>query len=99
VIVTGSRIARPDFVSASPIVSVGASAFEQTGSTGVDTVMNRLPQFVPDITGSSNNPANDGQGNIQLRGLGAQRTLVLLDRIILVEQFAHGKRPVAPHVV
>ena len=79
VVVTGSRIARPDFVSASPIVSVTEAAFEQTASTSVDVVMNRLPQFVPDITSSSNNPANGGQGNLQLRGLGAQRTLVLLD--------------------
>jgi iron complex outermembrane receptor protein len=79
VIVTGSRIARPDFISASPIVSVTEAAFEQTASTSVETVMNRLPQFVPDMTSSSNNPANGGQGNLQLRGLGAQRTLVLLD--------------------
>jgi len=38
--------------------------------------MDRLPQFVHDISNSSNNPANDGPGNLQLRGLGAQRTLV-----------------------
>ena len=79
VVVTGSRIARPDFVSASPIVSVTGELFERTSSTSVDTVMNRLPQFVPDMTTSSNNPSNGGQGNLQLRGLGAQRTLVLLD--------------------
>jgi iron complex outermembrane recepter protein len=79
VIVTGSRISRPDFISASPIVSVTEAAFEQTGSASVDTVMNRLPQFVPDMTSSSNNPSNGGQGNLQLRGLGASRTLVLLD--------------------
>jgi len=79
IIVTGSRIARPDFESASPIVSISAESFERTGATSVDVVMNRLPQFVPDITSTSNNPSNGGQGNIQLRGLGPKATLVLLD--------------------
>ncbi len=77
--VTGSRIARRDFESISPIVSVPQEAFEQTGSTSVDTVMNRFPQFVPDFSGTSNNPGNGGQGNLQLRGLGTRDTLVLLD--------------------
>lgn len=79
VVVTGSRIARPDFESASPIVSISEAAFERTGATSVDAVMNRLPQFVPDVTSTSNNPSNGGQGNIQLRGLGPRATLVLLD--------------------
>lgn len=79
IIVTGSRIARPDFESASPIVSITADAFERTGSTSVDTVVSQLPQFTPDITSTSNNPGNGGQGNVQLRGLGATSTLVLLD--------------------
>jgi len=79
IVVTGSRIARPDFESASPIVSITRESFERTGATSVDVVMNRLPQFVPDITSTSNNPSNGGQGNIQLRGLGPKATLVLLD--------------------
>lgn len=79
IIVTGSRIARPDFSSASPVVSVTQDAFVQTGSTSVDAVMNRLPQLVPTVTSTSNNPANGGQGNLNLRGLGSESTLVLLD--------------------
>ena len=79
IIVTGSRIARPDFESASPIISITADAFARTSSTSVDTVVSRLPQFTPDFTSTSNNPGNGGQGNVQLRGLGATSTLVLLD--------------------
>lgn len=79
IVVTGSRISRPDFESASPIVSITQESFERTGATSVDIVMNRLPQFVPDVTSTSNNPSNGGQGNIQLRGLGPRATLVLLD--------------------
>ena len=78
-IVTGSRIARPDFDTASPIVSVTQELFERTGSTTVETALNTLPQFVPAITSTSNNPGNGGQANVQLRGLGTTSTLVLID--------------------
>jgi iron complex outermembrane recepter protein len=79
VVVTGSRIQRPDYESASPVVSVSSELFEQTGTTTVETLLNSLPQFVPSVTNTSNNPSNGGQANVELRGLGASRTLVLLD--------------------
>ncbi len=79
VIVTGSRIARPDFESASPIVSIDAEAFARSNASSVETIVSRLPQFVPSYGNTSNNPSNGGQGNIQLRGLGLTSTLVLLD--------------------
>jgi outer membrane receptor protein involved in Fe transport len=79
VFVTGSRIARPDFDSASPIVSVTRELFERTGSNTVETALNTLPQFVPAYTSTSNNPSNGGQANVQLRGLGTTSTLVLID--------------------
>lgn len=60
IIVAGSRIARPDFESASPIVSVSQEAFERTGSISVETTLNRMPQLVPTFTSTSNNPANGG---------------------------------------
>lgn len=79
IVVTGTRIARPDYATASPVVSVGEDAFRQTGSTTVETMLNTLPQFVPSVTNTSNNPSNGGQANIELRGLDTTRTLVLLD--------------------
>jgi len=79
IVVTGSRIARPDYESASPIVSVSEALFQQSGTQTVDTVINSLPQFVPAITSTSNNPSNSGQSNIDLRGLGSNRVLVLMD--------------------
>lgn len=77
--VTGSRIVRRDFQSASPIATVDAELLAQTGAITVETVLNTLPQFVPAITSSSNNPSNGGQANVDLRGLGTTRTLILLD--------------------
>jgi len=79
IIVTGSRIARPDFTSASPIVSVDQARFEQTSATSVGAVLETLPQFVPTFGSTSNNPANGGQANLALRGLPTTATLVLLD--------------------
>jgi len=79
VIVTGSRIARPDFDSASPIVSVSQELFDRIGSGTVESALNTLPQFVPAYTSTSNNPGNGGQANVDLRGLGPTSTLVLVD--------------------
>ena len=77
--VTGTRIATQDYSSASPISTVDAELFSQTGSPTIETVLNTLTQFVPAITSTSNNPSNGGQANVALRGLGTRRTLVLLD--------------------
>lgn len=79
VVVTGSRIARRDYVSNSPIVTLGQDAIQKSGSVTVDTLLNQMPQFVPSVSSTSNNPSNGGQANIELRGLGTARTLVLLD--------------------
>jgi outer membrane receptor protein involved in Fe transport len=77
--VTGTRIATQDYSSASPISTVDADLFGQTGAPTIETVLNSLPQFVPAITSTSNNPSNGGQANVSLRGLDTTRTLVLLD--------------------
>ncbi|ANF54884.1 TonB-dependent receptor [Brevundimonas naejangsanensis] len=79
IIVTGSRIARKDYNSTSPIVTVGKEDFQATGSVTIDSLITDLPQFVPSVNSTSNNPSNGGQANIDLRGLGTQRTLVLMN--------------------
>jgi outer membrane receptor protein involved in Fe transport len=77
--VTGTRIQRQDYQSASPISTVDSDLFQQTGAPTIETTLNTLPQFVPAITTTSNNPSNGGQANVALRGLDTTRTLVLLD--------------------
>ncbi|OXE36658.1 MAG: TonB-dependent receptor [Phenylobacterium zucineum] len=79
VIVTGSRIARKDYESNTPIVTVGSEALKNTGTVTVETLLNELPQFVPSMTSTSNNPGGSGQAQVELRGLGTYRTLVLMD--------------------
>ncbi|WP_066625494.1 TonB-dependent receptor plug domain-containing protein [Brevundimonas vesicularis] len=79
VVVTGSRIARQDYVANSPIVTVTQEDIRATGSVNIESLINDLPQFTPLGNAASNSPNLGGQANVQLRGLGSTRTLVLLN--------------------
>ena len=85
VTVTGSRIVRRDLESPSPVVTVSSEIFEQTGSVAVEKALNQLPQFVPSQTMFSSGDVqpsafnNPGIVTLNLRGLGANRNLVLID--------------------
>jgi outer membrane receptor protein involved in Fe transport len=85
IIVTGSRIVRKDFEANSPIVTIESEFFDQRSDVGIENAMNRLPQFVPAATQfdtldyvptATNTP---GAATLSLRGLAANRSLILLD--------------------
>ncbi|MFC4312891.1 TonB-dependent receptor domain-containing protein [Steroidobacter flavus] len=79
-VVTGSRISRPDYSSSSPIVTFGEDAITQTGTVNIENALNQLPQFVQGQTQSTIGAvALAGRASLNLRGLGEQRNLVLLD--------------------
>lgn len=78
IVVTGSRIQRRDLVSTSPLTVVQDEEFQLSGSVNVEQVINTLPQVIPGTTGFSNNPGN-GAVTLNLRNLGATRTLVLVN--------------------
>ena len=48
VAVTGSRIARRDFISPSPVVTLDAGDITLAGTTNVDDLLNTMPQFIAD---------------------------------------------------
>jgi len=85
IIVTGSRIQRPDFEANSPLVSVNEDFLKDTGTSALERSLNRLPQFVPaqtpfaggDIQPTATN--TPGAATLSLRGLGTNRNLVLID--------------------
>ena len=82
VVITGSRIARQDYVSESPIVTIGQEQITQVGMVTVDNALNQLPQFVASNgagTNTTNFVTTPGQAYANLRGLGPTRTLVLVD--------------------
>ncbi|MGK2286998.1 TonB-dependent receptor [Pedomonas sp. V897] len=78
IVVTGSRIARPELQASSPVAVVGAEEFKFSGATHVEEVLHELPQVIPSLGATSNNPG-DGVSTVDLRGLGATRTLVLVN--------------------
>ncbi len=79
IVVTGSRIERADLSGPSPVVSIPAEVFAQSGAISLERTLDLYPQVLATAGATSNNPSNDGQANVSLRGLGPNRTLVLLD--------------------
>jgi iron complex outermembrane receptor protein len=78
--VTGSRIRRVDTETASPVIAIDRAAIEKSGKL----TLGDLVQELPNIAGAPTNPqVNNGGGTgvsaIELRGLGSQRTLVLIN--------------------
>ena len=78
IIVTGSRIANSNLTSPSPITSVGELDLSLSNTVNSEQFLNTLPQFIPGNDSSSNNPGT-GEADINLRGLGSNRTLVLVN--------------------
>ncbi|HEX5046044.1 MAG TPA: TonB-dependent receptor plug domain-containing protein, partial [Gammaproteobacteria bacterium] len=84
ILVTGSRIVRRDLEAPSPIMTVDAQRLENSSTVSIESVLNQMPQFVPEGTqfdqGIQAGPtASLGIGSLNLRGIGANRTLVLVD--------------------
>ncbi len=78
IVVTGSRIARPDLTSNSPITVVSGEALQDQGAVNVEEALNQLPQITPGLNANVNNGGN-GTVSVDVRGLGASRTLVLVN--------------------
>jgi outer membrane receptor protein involved in Fe transport len=78
IVVTGSRIQQRNVETAAPVTVVDAEEFKLSGTVNVENVLNTLPQVIPGTTAFSNNPGN-GAATLNLRGLGATRTLVLVN--------------------
>jgi iron complex outermembrane recepter protein len=86
IVVTGSRIVRNNQESSSPIVNVDEQLLDQSATASIETQLNKLPQFAPTIdvptTGGDIQPTarnTPGEATVALRGIGANRTLVLLN--------------------
>ena len=78
IVVTGTRIPTPNLTSVSPVVAIGAADIKAQGITRVEDIVNSLPQAFAAQGSSISNGAN-GTATVDLRGLGASRTLVLID--------------------
>ena len=80
IVVTGSRIRRVDIETSNPVIAIGREAIQNAGGLTIGSVV----QAIPSNTGSFANPqTNNGGGTgasgVNLRGLGSNRTLILVN--------------------
>lgn len=88
IVVTGTRIARPEFAAPNPIVSVRAVDIQDSGDTNVTNFLQRIPALVGSLDNTQTSGGNAvaarpfgaaGLNELNLRNLGVNRTLVLVD--------------------
>ena len=79
VIVTGSRLTgNPNLASSTPVLSIKGEEADIRGNVRIEDFVNIMPQVFAAQAGEVSNGAS-GTAQLNLRGLGAQRTLVLID--------------------
>jgi outer membrane receptor protein involved in Fe transport len=90
VVVTGSLIKRVDIETASPVVTLDRAAITNSGKPVLGDVLQQMPSISGNATNPQNNSngggvasplleAGDGASRVSLRGLGINRTLVLVN--------------------
>ncbi len=83
IVVTGSRIRVQDYVAPNPVVSVTAQAIQNSGQTNLTEFLTELPALSQSLTlqegADTTTPGLAGLNLLDLRGLGTNRTLVLVN--------------------
>jgi outer membrane receptor protein involved in Fe transport len=78
IVVTGSRIPQPNLESTAPVTVVSNQDIKLQGTTKVEDLLNSLPSVFASQASTLSNGAT-GTATVDLRGLGAVRTLVLVN--------------------
>ncbi|KZV43546.1 hypothetical protein F511_08034 [Dorcoceras hygrometricum] len=80
VVVTGSLIRRVDTETASPVVTIDRAQIQATGKPTLGDLIQELPAMTGgNVNPQVNNGGGTGSSSINLRGLGSQRTLILIN--------------------
>jgi outer membrane receptor protein involved in Fe transport len=79
VVVTGSRIPRPDLDSASPVTVLTNETIETSGITDIGDLLQSIPSMSGSPIGTTTNNGGNGSVLIDLRGMGVDRTLTLVN--------------------
>ena len=78
IVITGTRIPQPNLTSASPVTVLSAQEIKLQGTTRTEDLINSLPQAFA-AQGSNVSNGATGTATVNLRGLGQNRTLVLIN--------------------
>jgi iron complex outermembrane receptor protein len=76
--ITGTRIRQPNLTATSPVTVVNSAEVRATGTTRAEDLVNSLPQVFAGQSSTYSNGAS-GTATLNLRGLGSNRTLVLIN--------------------
>lgn len=82
VYVTGSRIARPALDAPAPVTSIDAANIQRSGETNLVELLNEVPALVGSVDNDDSTNAaigSTGLNTLNLRNLGSNRTLVLVN--------------------
>jgi len=79
VVVTGSRIKRADLDSASPVTVLNREEISATGLTDVGNLLQRMPSMSGSPIGTTTNNGGNGAVLVDLRGMGVNRTVTLVN--------------------
>lgn len=80
VLVTGSRIARDGIDTSTPVSVIGTEEIKLSGVANIEKVLSDAPQFVASTNGGATaNTVPGGTADVNLRGFGASRNLVLVN--------------------
>jgi len=90
IVVTGSLIRNPNLVQATPVNVTTADTIALRQSNTAEEVLRQVPGIVPNIGSAVNNGAT-GSTYVDLRGLGSNRNIVLLDGQRLVPADLQGR--------
>jgi iron complex outermembrane recepter protein len=89
IVVTGTLIANPNLESSSPVTVIGADEVALRQTNTAEQILREIPGVVPNL-GSNVNNGTVGSARVDLRGLGANRNIVLLDAKRLVPSDRNG---------
>jgi iron complex outermembrane receptor protein len=89
IIVTGTLIRNPNLTSSSPVSSVSENEITLRAPNNAEEILRNIPGISPGIGTQVNNGSN-GTNSVDLRGLGTQRNLVLLDGNRIVPTLSNG---------
>ena len=79
VVVTGSRIERPEISSNVPVTVLDRADIERTGLSNLGDILRSTPLVQGSVSNSNTSNGGDGTVKFSLRGIGTERTLILLN--------------------
>ena len=90
IVVTGTLIRNPNLIASAPVTVIGQEEVRLRQSNTAEEILRTIPGAAPSI-GSQVNNGNGGSSYVNLRGLGSNRNIVLLDGVRIVPVDLSGR--------